>query len=157
MRSISTMQSFLPFAVATAIASLPTGSVFAQATSPGQIVGVWETDNGNVKLEMFDGGGSYSARSIYGAQLVENDGKTFKKDIHNPDPKLRDRSLKGIVFITNLTWNARAHRWENGKMYVPASGRMLSAHAEMVEGKLELRAYMGTPMMGRTMVLHRAQ
>lgn len=154
---LNARKSFLTLAIAAATMSVTGGSALAQAPAPGQIVGVWETDNGNVKLEMFDAGGSYSARSIYGAQLVEADGKTFKKDVHNPDPKLRDRSLKGIVFITNLKWNAGNQRWDGGSMYVPGSGRTLSARASMKQGKLELRAYMGTPMMGRTMVLHRAQ
>lgn len=153
----STTRPFLAFTVATAMMSVPAGSAFAQATSPGQIVGVWETDDHKVKFEMFDAGGSYSARAIYGAQMVEADGKTFKKDVRNPDPKLRDRSLKGIVFLANLTWNARNRRWEDGKMYAPVSGRTLSARVSMVEGKMELRAYMGMPIMGRTMVLHRVQ
>ncbi|WP_375283596.1 DUF2147 domain-containing protein [Sphingobium yanoikuyae] len=140
-----------------AMTSLPVGVALAQATSPSQIVGIWEAEDGNVKFEMFDAGGSYAARSIYGVRLVEADGKTFKKDTHNPDPKLRDRSLKGIVFITNLAWDARDRRWEGGNMYDPSSGRSLSARVSLVGGKMELRAYMGTPMLGRTMVLRRAQ
>lgn len=153
----ATLKPILGAAAATSLAIVSTGAAHAQATSPGQIVGIWETDNGNVKLEMFESNGRYAARSIYGAQLVEADGKTFKKDVHNPDPKLRDRSLKGIVFISNLSWNARARRWEDGRMYVPSNGRTISARASMDGSKLELRAYMGTPMLGRTMVLHRAQ
>ena len=141
----------------TVMMSVPVAVALAQATSPGQIVGVWAAEDGNVKFEMFQAGGSYSARSIYGVRLVEEDGKTFKKDIHNPDPKLRSRSLKGIVFITNLTWDARDRRWEGGQMYDPSSGRSLSARVSLVDGKMELRAYMGTPMLGRTMVLRRVQ
>lgn len=152
-----TRKPLLAAVLITAMTSLPVGVALAQATSPSQIVGIWEAEDGNVKFEMFDAGGSYSARSIYGARLVEADGKTFKKDTHNPDPKLRDRSLKGIVFITNLTWDARDRRWEGGNMYDPSSGRSLSARVSLVNGKMELRAYMGTPMLGRTMVLRRAQ
>lgn len=152
-----TRKSLVAAALMIAMANLPAGVAFAQATSSGQIVGIWEADDGNVKFEMFDAGGSYAARSIYGVRLVEADGKTFKRDTHNPDPKLRDRSLKDIVFITNLTWDAHDRRWEGGKMYDPSSGRSLSARVSLVDGKMELRAYMGTPMLGRTMVLHRAQ
>ena len=150
-------RKFLFAIITMVLMTLSVGLAQAQTVTPDQIVGIWETDNGNVKFEMFDAGGSYSARSIYGERLVEADGKTFKKDTHNPDARLRGRSLEGIVFITNLKWNPRERRWDGGNMYVPASGRTISARATLVDGKLELRAYMGTPLMGRTMVLHRVR
>lgn len=147
----------LAAALVAAMAGLPVGDAFAQATSPDEIIGVWESEDGNVKFEMFDAGGSYAARMIYGNRLVEADGKTFKKDSLNPDPQLRSRSLERIVFLNNLKWDAGERRWEGGSLYDGSSGRTYSGRASLVNGKLELRGYMGTPLLGQTMVLRRVQ
>lgn len=137
--------------------TLPAENTFAQATSPGEIVGVWEAENGNLKFEMFDAGGSYAARMIYGVRLLDADGRTFRKDTLNPDPTLRGRSLEGIVFLSNLRWDAENRRWEGGSLYDASSGQTISGRATLVNGKLELQAYMGMPVIGQTMVLRRVQ
>jgi uncharacterized protein (DUF2147 family) len=133
----------------------PVRSSFAQASSPDLIVGVWESEDGNLKLEMFNAGESYAARVLYGKLLVEADGKTFKKDTLNPNPTLRSRSLERAVLVTDLKWDAQDRRWEGGNFYSGATGQTVSAQATLESGNLELRAYRGTPMLGRTMVLRR--
>lgn len=147
----------LAAALAAGMTGLPVGEAFAQASLPDQIVGVWESEDGNLKLEMFDAGETYAARVLYGKLLMETDGKTFKKDTLNPDPNLRSRSLERAVLVTNLKWDAADGRWEGGSFYSGATGQTHSARATLVSGKLELRAYMGTAILGRTMVLRRAQ
>ena len=142
-------------AVAAGLTAVSSATVFAQASSPDEIVGRWEAEGGIVKLEMFDAGGSYAARVLYGKQLMEADDKTFKQDTLNPDPALRSRSLEGIVFLSDLKWDADDRRWEDGRFYSGATGRTHSARATMVDGRMELRAYLGSPALGRTMVLHR--
>ncbi|MDQ0996208.1 uncharacterized protein (DUF2147 family) [Phyllobacterium ifriqiyense] len=135
----------------------PVGEAVAQASSPDQIAGVWESEDGNIKLEMFDAGETYAARVLYGKLLVEADGKTFKKDTLNPDPNLRSRSLDRAVLVSNLKWDGADGRWEGGNFYSGATGQTHSAQAALVSGKLELRAYRGTTILGRTMVLRRMQ
>lgn len=133
---------------------LPAG---AQSTDPNSVVGVWEEVNGDVKMAVFNEGGVFAARMLYGRLLVEADGTTFKKDTLNPDPSLRDRSLEGIVFISGLRFDSEDGRWKDGRFYSGSTGRTLSVRATMVEETLEMRAYMGTPAIGRTMVFRRAQ
>jgi uncharacterized protein (DUF2147 family) len=120
-------------------------NVSAQTGSAPQIAGTWEAEDGRMKIEMFDAG-----RLIWGQRAVETDGKTFKRDTHNPDPKLRNRSLQGITILQNLKWDAKDRRWEGGTLYDGTSGRSISAHLRLVNGKLEMRGYMGSPMLGRT-------
>lgn len=141
-------------AVAAATLSFTAVEALAEASSPNPIVGVWEAENGNIKLEMFDAGGSYAARMIYGKLLMEADGETFKKDTRNPNAALRGRFLEGIVFVTDLAWDPRDRRWEGGSFY-SATGRTMSAQAELVGDKMEVRAYLGTPLGGPTMVFRR--
>jgi len=143
--------------LAAGMAGVSAGNVLAQAMSPEQIVGVWEAEDGILKIEVFDAGGTYSGRMIYGKLLVEADGRTFRKDTFNPDPQLRGRSLEGIVFLTQLKWDPGDRRWEDGSWYSGANGRTVSARATMVDGKMELRVYQGTPLLGQTMVMRRVQ
>jgi uncharacterized protein (DUF2147 family) len=138
----------------SSLAIVPTAS--AQSGPAPQIAGVWEAEDGRMKIEMFDAGGAYAGRLLWGQRAVEADGKTFKRDIHNPDPKLRSRSLQGITILQNLKWDARDRRWEGGTLYDGTSGRSISAHLRLVNGKLEMRGYMGSPMLGRTITFRRA-
>jgi uncharacterized protein (DUF2147 family) len=138
----------------SSIATVP--AVSAQTASAPQIAGVWEAEDGRMKIEMFDAGGVYAGRLLWGQRAVEADGKTFKRDTHNPDPKLRNRSLQGITILQNLKWDAKDRRWEGGSLYDGTSGRSISAHLRLVNGKLEMRAYMGSPMLGRTLTFRRA-
>jgi uncharacterized protein (DUF2147 family) len=154
---MSARNSLLAATLAAGLTGLPVAGALAQVAAPGEIVGVWETENRQLKLEMFDAGGTYAARVIYGARLMEADGQTFKKDTQNPDPALRDRSLQGIVFLSSLKWNAAEGRWDDGAVYDAQSGRTLSAQVTLVGGKMELRGYMGTPLLGQTVVLQRTR
>lgn len=138
----------------SSIATVPAAS--AQTASAPQIAGIWEAEDGRMKIEMFDAGGVYAGRLLWGQRAVEVDGKTFKRDMHNPDPKLRNRSLQGITILQNLKWDEKDRRWEGGSLYDGTSGRSISAHLRLVNGKLEMRAYMGSPMLGRTIAFRRA-
>ena len=150
-RALLAAITVIGIAVATV---LPAG---AQSADPNAVLGVWEEVNGDVKMAVFNEGGAFAARMLYGRLLVEADGKTFKKDTLNPDPNLRDRSLEGIVFISGLAFEPTNGRWENGRFYSGSTGRTLSVRATMVDETLEMRAYMGTPAIGRTLVFRRAQ
>ncbi|NKN37309.1 DUF2147 domain-containing protein [Agrobacterium sp. a22-2] len=145
----------LALAVLAGLTTLSIVSVFAQASSPDDIIGIWASDDGAFKFEMFDAGETYAARVIFAQPLLEADGRTFKKDTLNPDPTLRDRSLAGIVFISGLQWNSANGRWEGGRLYSAATGRTVSARATLTDGVMELRAYMGTPALGRATMLRR--
>jgi uncharacterized protein (DUF2147 family) len=150
-RALLAAITVIGIAVATV---LPAG---AQSADPNAVLGVWEEVNGDVKMAVFNEGGAFAARMLYGRLLVEADGSTFKKDTLNPDPSLRDRSLEGIVFISGLTFDPTNGRWEDGRFYSGSTGRTLSVRATMVDETLEMRAYMGTPAIGRTLVFRRAQ
>ncbi|KTF68294.1 hypothetical protein ATB93_14945 [Sphingomonas sp. WG] len=128
--------------------------VAAQTVAP-TIAGIWQAENGQMKIEMFERDGGYAGRLLWGQRAVEADGKTFKRDVHNPDPSLRTRSLQGITILQNLKWNAHAGRWEGGTLYDGTSGRRASARLTLADGKLEMRAYMGSPMLGRTIRFNR--
>lgn len=143
------IRASLLFPVPIYLAIMPVAAT-AQSVEPPKIAGIWQADNGQMRIEMVENGGNYTGRLLWGQRAVEADGKTFKRDVHNPDPALRGRSLEGITILQNLTWNAGNRRWEGGRLYDGTSGRTASARITPVDGKLEMRAYMGSPMLGRT-------
>jgi uncharacterized protein (DUF2147 family) len=141
------------YAAAAIVSALILGApaVHAQAAQPDDIVGTWQSET--IKLEFFKAGSEYNARILWGNRIVESDGTTFKQDTLNPDPSLRSRSLKGITMVTGLTY--QNGEWIGGTLYDGSSGRTVSGKAEMSDGKLHLRGYMGVSLMGQTMVLQR--
>ena len=62
---------------ATMTAVSPSQTAFAQTFPADEVVGLWEADNGSLKLDIFDAGGTYSARMLYGVRVMEPDNKTF--------------------------------------------------------------------------------
>ena len=123
-----------------------------QATSQA-IVGTWEADDGSVKLDMYATGSELQAQLLYGNEVVEADNVTFKQDTRNPDPALRTRSLKNIVFIWGLHWEDG--RWSGGSLYDGSSGTTYHCKVTLKEGKMYLRGYIGVSVLGRTRVFHR--
>ncbi|KAF2510586.1 DUF2147 domain-containing protein [Flavobacterium foetidum] len=117
------------------------------------IVGVWESDKKDVRMEFFKDGTSYSAKLLWGNLVVEKDGITSKKDSKNPDARLRTRNILGIISLTGLEWNGK--EYTNGKIYDPPSGDTYTCKAWMEDGKLHLRGYLGISLLGKTVTWHR--
>lgn len=122
--------------------------------APGDaLVGIWEADDGTVKLDMFKAGSEVQARMLYGNEIVEADNVTFKKDTKNPDPALRSRSLKNIVVVTGLRW--ADGEWSGGSIYDASSGRTYNCKVTIKDGKMHLRGYLAVSLMGQTRTFHR--
>jgi uncharacterized protein (DUF2147 family) len=136
-----------------AISLLPTPGVHAQQAPADVVLGTWEADDGSVKLNMYKAGSELQAHLLYGNEVVEADNVTFKKDMKNPDPALRSRSLKNIVFIWGLRWDNE--KWSGGTLYDGSSGRTYRCNVEFKDGKMQLRGYLGISVLGQTRSFHR--
>jgi uncharacterized protein (DUF2147 family) len=134
------------------IATLSLASA-AHAQSPDDIVGVWETEDGGLKFEMFRAGNEYQARLLYGQYVMEPDNVTFMKDTKNPDEALRSRSLKHVTVLSGLTW--QNGEWAGGSFYSPRDGTTYSCNAKVVDGQLHMRGFVGISLLGRTIVFRR--
>lgn len=122
-------------------------------TGENEIIGKWESDKKDVRLEFFKSGTEYQARLLWGNQVVESDGKTSKKDMKNPDKNLRTRDILGIVNVTGLKWDDG--EFTSGKIYNPPSGDTYKCKVWIKDGKLNLRGYMGFSLLGQTATFHR--
>lgn len=122
-------------------------------TSDKNIVGVWESDKKDVRMEFFKNGDQYCAKLLWGNLVVEKDGVTSKKDLKNPDKLLRNRNILGITSLTGLKWNGR--EYIDGKIYDPPSGDTYTCKAWIENGKLSLRGFLGISILGKTVTWHR--
>lgn len=79
-------------------------------------------------------------------------GKNPRNDIYNPNPALKGRFLKDVVFLWGFTFDTRKKRYEGGKVYDPDTGKTYDASMTLEEGGkvLRLRGFVGTPLLGRT-------
>ena len=122
-------------------------------TNQNSVVGTWESDEKDVRMEYFQEGDHYNARLLWGNKIVQADGTTSKQDSKNPDESLRSRNIIGIVSLTGLTWNGK--EYTDGKIYDPPSGKTYKCKAWLEGDKLHLRGFLGFSMMGKTVVWHR--
>lgn len=123
--------------------------VMAQNLPADKIVGVWLTENKDLKIEIFKMGNTYSGKLLWAKDMFEADGKTPKKDTENPDKKLRSRSRQGLVNITGLVYIDGAYT--NGESYNPKDGNTYSLKAVLKSAdKLEVRGYKGVSLLGKT-------
>lgn len=96
---------------------------------------------------------------IFKLQLVEDSiegltvwGKEPRKDVHNPDPALKSRSLEGIKFLWGFQYNPKKNRWSDGKVYDPDTGKTYDAKMSLEQkGQiLKMRGFVGLSLFGRT-------
>jgi uncharacterized protein (DUF2147 family) len=79
-----------------------------------------------------------------------------KKDVNNPDPKLRERKVKGIVIM----WNLRFEDGEyvGGSCYNPRDGNIYRAKMKITgQNTLRIRGYLLIPLLGQSQDWTRAE
>lgn len=127
---------------------------FAQKLSADQILGTWKCDD--YKIEVFKTGKAYSAKLLWSKNMFEADGKTSKKDVKNPDEKLRSRTVQGLTHITDLVY--KDGEYVDGKLYSVQDGNTYSLKGKLKgPNDLETRGYKGVPLVGKTFKWKRVQ
>jgi len=122
---------------------------FGQANS---IVGLWLTEEGESKVEIFKNSkGKYCGKIIWLEEPNEN-GKP-KVDDDNPDPKLRDRPIMGLQILNDFVYDSDDEEWEDGTIYDPKNGSTYDCYIWFDEGNkkiLKVRGYIGFSFIGRS-------
>lgn len=117
-------------------------------TPSARVLHIWDTEDKDGKMQVYAVRDTFYGKMIYSKRLLEADGKTYKKDIHNPDTTLRSRSLEGYNLISGLIF--KDGKWTGGKIYDSESGNYYDVNLEIKDGVLNMRAYKGTPIFGKT-------
>ena len=133
-----------------AAALLIHAAAFAQTTP----VGLWKIIDDKTKKErtlirIVDTGGTLSGKI---EKRLDPDAKAGDVCDKCADDR-KDQPLQGLQLIRGITKNANTeNRWDGGTVIDPEEGKVYKARMTPIEGgkKLELRAYIGVPMIGRT-------
>lgn len=129
------------------IGVLSTTSLQAQDVNKNAIVGVWESEDKDAKMEIFKDGNEYKAKLLWGKDIVNADG-TSKKDVNNPDEKFHNRDLMGMTYMKGLKFDD--DQWEKGQVYNNANGKWYKCYVWLENKQLHLRGYLGMKMLGQT-------
>lgn len=120
-----------------------TQHAFAQQSKSDVILGEWTSELKDAKINIYKQGDKYHGKIVWN--------KTpGKKDVENPDPKLRSREILGLVILKNFAFNGTS--WEDGTIYDPHSGKTYSCILKIRDQQkvLDIRGFIGISMLGKT-------
>ena len=133
-----------------AAALLIHAAAFAQATP----VGLWKTIDDETKKEkslirVTETGG------VLTGKLEKFLDPATKADVvcDKCNDERKDKAVLGMTLVRNVKKNADdAALWDGGDILDPNNGKVYKARLKPVDGgqKLEVRGYIGVPMIGRT-------
>lgn len=137
---------------------LTAGTAFG--AGPIDILGLWNTEGNESKLEFFHCGEKLCVRIAWLKDPNYTDAKegevgTPKIDWNNPDPALKNRPMVGLQIMEGFTF-AGDGRWEDGIIYNPDNGKIYRGKLQLLSpNRLELRGYIGVSLFGRNYLLTR--
>ena len=104
-------------------------------------------DGYNDTLEIIKQDNKYLGKFIGNGEPFDEQGNP-KKDRKNPDKKLRNRPLMGIIGLTDLIYDEN-NIWDDGKMYYPKDGKTYSCKIILKnKNTIEARYYWGFSLLG---------
>ncbi len=133
-------------------------AALAQAASP---VGVWKTIDDSTKKEkslirISESGGVYTGKV---EKLLDPD--TPKDPVcKDCTDDRKDKPILGMTIIKNMKQSADDKaEFEGGEILDPNNGKVYKSKMKLVEGgaRLDVRGYIGVPMLGRTQTWIRAE
>ena len=141
----------------TAFFMLATGSVWAQTSDPA--IGVWKTINDKtnepaslIKIEEANG-------MLEGTVI-----RTFPRPNEKPPiycnlckDERKDKPIIGMKIMTELKRD-KPGVWSDGKILDPEEGEVYRVKIATEDGKkMDVRGYIGVPLLGRTQVWYRIE
>ncbi len=137
-------KAFAPLSIALVLSFMSFDTSVAQ--NADDVVGVWLTDGGKSKVEIYKKGDEYFGKIIWLREPNEN-GKP-KVDKNNPDDDLKSRPLVGMELLSDFEFDD--DEWEDGEIYDPESGKTYSCEMTLDGNTLNVRGYIGVSWVGRT-------
>jgi uncharacterized protein (DUF2147 family) len=119
-----------------------------------RIVGVWESEEKNLQIEMFEDNGHFAGRMIYFKCSSDSIMQT-STDIENPDKRLTGRRLLGLKLVTKLSYQGKGV-WDDGKIYDPNTGYTFETRIHLTGPNTAIvRGYWKYRWFGRSMAFNR--
>ncbi len=133
-------------------------AVSAYAAGGDDILGIWNNEEKDAKIEIFKCGEKYCGKVVslaepnYPAGSQEGTPGTPRLDRNNPAPALRARPILGLQIMNDFVF-AGDSVWKNGTVYDPKKGKTYRGKMTLVSpSQLNLRGFIGIPLMGRTAI-----
>jgi uncharacterized protein (DUF2147 family) len=153
--AVNTIKAALTLLLAAVLPALPGAALGADADA---IVGLWDTQDKDAKIEIFKCDLEYCGRiahleePTYSPDEMGGMADRPKVDRFNPDPALRKRPLVGLRFMEGFRYKG-GNTWDGGRIYNPENGKFYKARISLRDGRrLMLRGYWGISLLGRTEV-----
>ncbi len=123
---------------------------FTSYSQTDQICKIWYNQEKDAKLEVYQTGKDFEAKIIWLREPTEN-GKP-KTDKNNPDEKLKNRPVIGLVVLKKITKSeTKPELYEGGTIYDPKNGKTYDCRMTFTGRTIELRGFvLGMPFLGRT-------
>lgn len=131
-----------------ALLSLPLLPNAARASDPA---GLWWAEGGFAQVAVRSCGEALCGQVVWLRHPFDPHGCELR-DVENPDPDLRDRSVVGLEILRDLRPSSGDPRvWSGGEIYDPGSGRTYRVLLEVeAPDRLRVRGYLGVRLLGRT-------
>jgi uncharacterized protein (DUF2147 family) len=147
-----TSKKLLAICVSAACLTI-SASARAQTDSP---VGLWKTIDDETKqarslVRITESGGQLSGK----IEKILTDKPDAVCEVCSGD--LKDKPVQGMIILRGL--KKSGDWWEGGTILDPNNGKTYRSQARTVDGgaKLEVRGYIGTPLLGRSQTWIREQ
>ena len=137
------------------------GAATTQAAVAGEhdaILGNWTTAKGKSTVNLYQCGNKVCGKitALKEPTYPADDGKGMagktKVDRENPEEKLRDKPLIGLVILEGFD-RTEDGLWKNGTVYDPENGKTYKCKMTLESDKvLKVRGFIGFALLGRTSV-----
>jgi uncharacterized protein (DUF2147 family) len=119
-----------------------------------RLVGVWEYEEKNLHIEMFEEDGHFVGKMTWFLSSSESMMNSYR-DTENPEPTLTGRPLIGLKLVEKLTYQGN-DTWGSGKIYDPNSGYTWDAQIRLTApNTVVVRGYWKFKWIGKRMVFNR--
>jgi uncharacterized protein (DUF2147 family) len=122
----------------------------ADPVAARDLTGTWLVAGGEARVEVLPCGGQLCGRIVWLEDPAAPTGGE-KLDVHNPDPRLRERRILGLEVLRVSPATSGGNRTWSGTIYDPHNGKTYRCKVELLrDGRLKIRGYFGFSLFGRT-------
>lgn len=130
-------------------------AVTSFAQSGDAVLGIWQSEHGSGRIQIFKEGENYNGKIVWLKEEADESGKV-KTDINNPSESLKMQPIKGLEVLSDFEYNDGV--WDGGTVYDPRSGKKYSCRLSVSgSGQLEIRAFKGISLIGKTQLWSRVR
>ena len=119
------------------------------AHADSEILGKWIPEERDAVYEFYKCGDAICAKVFSLKEPIDPETGKPKLDKINEDENLRSRPVLGMQFLDGLKKKGK-NKWDNGTVYNGRDGKTYTALMKLKNGRLEVRGYVGMPMLGKS-------